>query len=283
MDKEFSLTALGNEEMQDCENRFLADIRRNPNNFSFWFPKIESCGIPVPKSVIIQLPDEIIRSLFLEREGDDDRITDFVRNTVIPTIPKDWHPVFIKNGCFSNKFDFRYCCIQPTLHRLVTSIEAINQDALCFDTDGESELVIREYLMPYHYDDDELGIKMYSIYNGMPLRPEIRVFYDFDHHKALYAVNYWDWGYCHDRICERDCTDALAYEAAYPVLDRFFKENGDKAMALLDEHLKKVDLPGIWSVDLMWHEGQFWLIDMAVGHRSAYFDPKKCKLSNIIQ
>lgn len=278
MSKEFTLTALGDEELKDCENRFLADIRRNPNNFSFWFPKIENCGIPVPKSVIIQLPDDIIQSLFLEREGDDDRITDFVRNTVLPAIPEDWHPVFIKNGCFSNKFDFRYCCIQPTLHRLVTSIEQINMDALCMDTDGESELVIREFLTPYHYDDDELGIKMYSIYNGMPLRPEIRVFYDFDRKKSLYAVNYWDWDYCHDRICERDCTDALAYEAAYPDLDRFCKQNCGKAMELLDKHLKDVDLPGIWSVDLMWHEGQFWLIDMAVGHKSAYFDPKKCEI-----
>lgn len=263
--------------LEECHNNFLSSIRNNPNNFSFWFPKIENCGIPVPKSVIIQLPDDIIQSLFLEREGDDDRITDFVRNTVKPAIPEEWNRIFIKNGCFSNKFDFQYCCIRPTVHRLVTSIEQINMDALCLDTDGESELVIREFLEPYHYDDDELGIKIYSIYNGMPLRPEIRVFYDFDNRRALYAANYWDWNYCHDRICERDCTDELAYEAAYPTIESFFNKMQGNALELVEKSLKNVDMQGIWSVDLMWHEGQFWLIDMAVGHRSAYWDPKLAK------
>lgn len=263
-------------EDESCDDSgFLNWIRESPNNFSFWFPKVEGCGIPVPRSIIVRLPDEVVRSLFLEREGDDDRITEFVRNTVLPAIPKDWHPVFIKNGCFSDKFDFRYCCIQPTLHRLVTSIETINQDALCFDTGGEAELVIREYLPVDRRVGEEDDIPCYSIYNGMPLRPEIRVFYDFGRKKSLYAVNYWDWDYCHDRICERDCTDALAYEAAYPAIEKFFKANGPKAMELVEEHFRTVGMKGIWSVDLMWHDGRFWLIDMAVACMSAYWDPKK--------
>ena len=264
-------------ELQEVENRFLEDIRNNPNNFSFWFPKVHKCGIPVPESKVIQLSDKIIRSLFLEREGDDDRITEFVRKKVLPAIPENWTRVFVKNGTYSGKFDFRNCCIRPTLHSLVTSIEAINQDALCLDADGESELVIREYLPVTRHEGEEDDVKVYRIYNGMPLRPEIRVFYDFDHGKALYAANYWDKDYCHDAICSGDCTDALAYEAAWPTLKRFFEQNTRKAMDLLDKHLGKVKLKGIWSVDLMWHDGQFWLIDMAVGQRSAYYDPEKVR------
>lgn len=45
------------------------------------------------------------------------------------------------------------------------------------------------------------------------------------------------------------------------------------------------DLKGIWSIDVMLCESQeyqkeyegFWLIDMAVGHRSAYWNPAAAK------
>jgi hypothetical protein len=32
-------------------------------------------------------------------------------------------------------------------------------------------------------------------------------------------------------------------------------------------------LEGIWSIDIMEADGNLWLIDMALGHRSAYWDP----------
>ena len=61
----------------------------------------------------------------------------------------------------------------------------------------------------------------------MPLRPEFRVFYDFDRHQPLYVVNYWDWNYCHDAIC-RDYTDKIVYEAHYPqLLDQYNKYKDD--------------------------------------------------------
>lgn len=273
MSKEYSVTAIGDEEMKEAENNFYKSIRQNINNFSYWFPKIKNCGIPVPESIIIQLPDDIIRSLFKEEPGDDDRIVAFVKDKVFPAIPSDWGIFFLKNGCFSNKFDFRDCCCTRNIHHIVQAIESINYDALCYDTDGESELVIRQFLFPKPIKEQPI----YKIYNGMPLRPEIRVFYDFDRKKALYSVNYWDWSYCHDGISERDDTDKLAYETAYPFIEDFVNRHKAEAEALLNKHLKDCDLKGVWSVDLMWHDGLFWLIDMAIGCRSAYYDPNKIK------
>lgn len=270
MAREFEITALGNEEMQDLENSFLSSIRKNINNFSYWFPKIKDCGIPVPESIIIQLPDEIIKSLFMEEPGDDERIVTFVKESVLPAIPSEWGIFFLKNGCFSNKFDFKDCCCTRNLHHIVQAIESINYDALCYETDGESELVIRKFLFPKPIEEQPI----YKIYNGMPLRPEIRVFYDFDKKKALYSANYWDWSYCHDEISERDDTDKLAYETAYPFIQDFYEKHKIEAEILVNKSLKDCDLRGIWSVDLMWHDGQFWLIDMAVGYRSAYWNPE---------
>ncbi len=40
------------------------------NDFSFWFPKIEHCGLNVPKSLIFHVPEHIQKHFFLEGEDD---------------------------------------------------------------------------------------------------------------------------------------------------------------------------------------------------------------------
>jgi hypothetical protein len=107
----------------------------------------------------------------------------------------------------------------------------------------------------------------------MPLQNEYRVFYDFDSKQPLYIVNYWDWGYCHDAI-SRNITDKLVYECYYGRILEHYEENKDMVMEYVDKHMKNVTgLKGIWSVDIMEANGRFWLIDMAVGYDSAYWDP----------
>lgn len=45
--------------------------------------------------------------------------------------------------------------------------------------------------------------------------------------------------------------------------------------------MKDVDLTRIWSVDILKDGKQhFWLIDMALGCRSAYWDPEKAGVAN---
>ena len=45
--------------------------------------------------------------------------------------------------------------------------------------------------------------------------------------------------------------------------------------------MKDVDLTGIWSVDILKDGKQhFWLIDMALRCRSAYWDPEKAGVAN---
>ena len=52
-------------------------------------------------------------------------------------------------------------------------------------------------------------------------------------------------------------------------------------MKLVEEHMKDVNLSGIWSVDILEDEqGEFWLIDMALGYRSAYWNPEKAGVNN---
>ena len=260
-------------ELEQAESSFMSWLHDNPNNFSFWFPKIRSCGLPMPGTVIIPVPEEVIRSEFLERDGDRQRITDFIKDSVLPAIPKEWNGIFIKNGCFSDKFDFSLCHPKKGLKSISHSFREINMDSLAFDTGGNAEFVIREYIEGTPEDN------RWTIYNGMPLRPEVRVFYDFSRKRVLYSANYWDWDYCHDSICSKFTEEKNNYEAAYPhILEMYEKEKGT-VESLAHEHFKDIpDIEGFWSADFMLAGGQWWLIDMAIAGMSAYWDPHKAGL-----
>lgn len=265
-------------------DEYLSDLRSDLNNMSKWLSAItpddsEVRKLRIPKTVIIQVPDDICQCFFMERKGDQDSIIRFVKDKVMPEAEKSgiYPNIFMKNGGFSNKYKFNLCVPGADAVQMAINLININYDALCFDADGFTEVCLRE-LIPHN----EKTVP--CIYNGMPLRPEFRVFYDFDQHKPLYVVNYWDWNYCHDAI-SRDCTDKIVYEARYPQILEQYNLRKDDVMAMVAADMAGVTgLKGIWSVDVMYceqqeHEWQrqyegYWLIDMAIGNRSAYWNPE---------
>lgn len=256
-------------------NEYYNDLKQDIHNVSYWFPKVENCGIKVPKTFIKEIPVDLFGHLFIDHpEKDIDCIYNWVKNELMPSIPDDLRGlIFIKNGAFSNKFDFSTCAIKCNILEITRSIIEINYTSLMFDTGGNTEIVIRERI-PF----DERTTR--TIYHGMPLRNEYRVFYDFDNRKALYVVNYWDWDYCHDTIC-RNASDKIIYEESYKHLEYIYNKNKDKVMKLVEKHMQNVNLSGIWSIDILEDEqSEFWLIDMALGYRSAYWEERKIESRN---
>ena len=261
------------EKLLECHNHFIKWLKENPNNFSFWFKHItivQNHGISIPKSTIINVPEDLLDSFFLEKNGDREKITDWVLNNVLPVIKNEKFPLFMKNGCFSNKYDFSINCLVPefSLQQIAQRIINIQQESLCWDTGGNLELIFREYIQPER--DTE------TIYNGMPLRPEIRVFYNFDSHKYVYDVNYWDYTYCHGNLrCDED---ELVFTKYYPIMKDRLETRKAIYLPTIQEALSHVTgLSGNWSVDFMLDKDKIWLIDMAEAHRSAYYDPDKFK------
>ena len=279
MDKEFNIAQ--EHDMEELHRRYLKDLHNYPNNFSFWFPKVKDCGIRVPKSVIVPVPDELLNAFSFENEGDKEKILAFIQENIIPALKDIKGLPFIKNGCFSNKFNFATCCPADTKEEtLFKSISEIQYMSFMHDTMGNNEIIIRERIPSPE--------TMPRIYNGMPLNTEFRVFYDFNSHSALYIMNYWDKGYCRDTIASHNEEDGKAYDARYPSLLREYQENAKRVLDAADKALKGVTgLEGIWSVDfLLDTTGELWLIDMAIGRQSAYWDPVKtlyCKNAGKIE
>lgn len=209
--------------VQVSENEYLNNLRSDPNNMSKWLPAItpadgEKRELRIPKTTIVQVPDDICQSFFMERPGDRERIIQFSKDQIMPKAKEAgiYPSIFMKNGGFSDKYQFNFCTPGPDEVNIAMHLISMNYDALCFDADDITEVCIRE-LIPHNTKTTP------CIYHGMPLRPEFRVFYDFDRHQPLYVVNYWDWNYCHDAIC-RDYTDKIVYEAHHPkLLDQYDK------------------------------------------------------------
>mgnify|MGYP006922404429 CR=1 FL=1 len=74
--------------VQTPENQYLNDLRSDPNNMSRWLPAItptdsEKRELRIPKTVIVQVPDDICRSFFMERPGDKERIIQFAKDQIM--------------------------------------------------------------------------------------------------------------------------------------------------------------------------------------------------------
>lgn len=249
---------------------YYNNLKGDPNNFSNWFPKIENCGIMMPRSVCISVPEEIVKAFFMDDENEDMMtVLEWVKKEVMPLARKvrNCSPfIFVKNGSFSDKYTFSNCRCRVNAFELTVSIININYSSLMLGAGGCTELILREYI--------PAGEKP-CIYQGMPLRPEFRCFYDFDQKKLLYTKNYWDWDYCHDAIAE-DATDKIVYEKIYPDIEAEYTARLSEVEEMVTKYMPQVQLSGIWSVDIMYNSADdiYYLIDMAIAKQSAYWDPK---------
>lgn len=239
-------------------------------DYSYWKPKVEKCPIKMPKSIVIKIPENSLSELCghfcLEHYREDIKaIQEWVDTEIIPKLDeaKMYGLLFVKNGRFSNKFNAKSCmCMREDL---ATSIADINYHAIMFDAGGLSEIVIEERIHANYG-------KVPTIYNGLPYRPEFRVFYDFDTQEHLYTVNYWDYDYVYPHLHEM--TDKLVFNAMRIQMDTAFNENKERVSKAVAEAMKSAEgLSGKWSIDILLDESDnLWLIDMAIAERSAYWE-----------
>ena len=239
------------------------------NSIAHWFPKIENCGLPVPKTLVFPVPRELIPALYMENGMDDYAAIDaFVEGTVRPAVKAAGIGLFfLKNGSYSHKFDAGTACLpQPAM--MTNAVINIMQGAMerCgFQYDGTDVLAVRERI---GYDRRATP----CIYSGLPFRTEYRVFYDFDDKKPVFIVDYWDRDYVRPNLY--DMTDKIVFDAHYPVVRGRYEAHRDAVLRSVSDAMSRVDgLHGPWSVDVMEDErGTFWLIDMAVAEMSAYWE-----------
>lgn len=252
------------------------------NRFSHWFKAIKDIPGPikVPKSFTMDVPVEVSSACCMDNPATDERtVREFVETKVIPALTENgmgkngiFPLLFLKNAVFSNKFNASGACLtMPTVEGLTEAIIAVNMGAMecIMGYDSTNELVIRERIM-------YLSSETPTIYNGLPFRPEFRVFYDFDAREVIFVANYWDADYCKPHLYAK--TDKIVWDVYAHTIQQIFDARKREVAALVTEALKNVQgLSGPWSVDIMldtpvMEGGTFYLIDMAVAEQSAYWE-----------
>lgn len=260
-DREFSIENMIKAEYElNCENK---------NNMSYWLDKVKDCGINIPKTVIIPIDFELFKALNQDKYSEEfvawfnNRILSLLENSGLNIDGE----LFVKTGVYSGKFNFEYCHVKENSkdkigeHLLRVYYDGLNVGANC-----AKELVVREFIK----NSKELP----QIYNGMPLNTEFRLFYDFTNRKVLGIFNYWDKETMIRAFsnCDWYAKDLETFKGYIDVLEEEFNSHKDQAIELVDKAMKNVEgLDGVWSVDLMYIDGVYWLIDMAIGEESYYY------------
>ena len=264
-------------------------IGMNPNSMGYWLPRIADATIEhsffkIPKTTIIKVPLTLLQLTRQPYENLTRTTLDIVDKFCQKVFKLDTEKeYFIKTGTYSSKFDFRNAHIW-TPHEVLELGEYllfIHYQALMmasplsspciYGVSTTNEWVVREFIQ-----DKELNP---TIYKGLPLHTEYRVFVDFNTKQVIGINPYWDPAIMKERFlrdAENDnhCKhDYITYTANEERLMKRYNENKDMISSKLQELISDIDgLSGQWSIDIMQNDTDFWLIDMHLAQNSAYYE-----------
>jgi len=241
--------------------------RKDVNNISWWYNRIYGCPILQPQTMIFRVTPEVWLAWWDDHDNSKEVIREYLEEYVILHMHED-KTYFLKNGTFSNKFYFANChCTRGSIEMCISKI---NYSALTIDAGGTTEIVLRNYIWPTKGTD--------TIYSGMPLRTEFRLFYDAEIGKVKYCVPYWQYDVMKGKLCPEDMA---VFERNRERLEREYAEYESLAIKTVEEGLvgnklhEAEDGESAWSADLLLQDGKLWLIDMAAAWRSYFWDKER--------
>lgn len=235
------------------------------NDMSYYLSRIVGCKFNIPFTATGQVEDHWFEWLKSDNYTEDKIVefSQYLRERVNATELRDCDKIFVKTGVFSGKFDFNNRCLVNKGDNLGGHFLNIFYDALMVSAEPSREVVFRKFI--------ETDNNRPTIYNGMKLNTEFRVFLDFNHNKILGVFNYWD---SKTMLRNLKGKDLKTFEATHKGIE----EEYDKLVPDLINHIKndcdieKSKLEGTWSVDFLWDGKKFWMIDMALAKQSYYYD-----------
>lgn len=238
----------------------------NPNEFSFWFPQIKDIQnetILIPESCIIPISFDWFCWLGSDDYKEDKRkeFTSYIRSELSKQDFRTDRELFLKTGLFSDKFTFRNAHLKSGVQDDIGDRYLdIAYAGMCVGCSLSKDLILREFI--------HTSYERPSIYDGMKLNTEFRVFYSFDKKEVEKTVNYWDYDTMMKNIYDRGDKETFSYVGKE--IENEYRERVAELTELCKGVLSKIDLSGTWSVDFMWTGKNYALIDMALAEDS-YF------------
>ena len=257
--------------VSDLTDKLYDRFSQNPNSLYNWYPAVQhalqksSTELKSPDTKAMRLPIELAQ--FIRFEYQETSLADkelFNRFIFDQFELEDDKTYFIKTGTFSSKFQFANAkCSEP--REMGEYFQVINNFAMEVGAGQTVDLVVREYI-----EDVEDNP---TIYNGMPLRTEFRVFVNCDTDEVLGVVPYW-----HPIVMKRALKAGLAdsiqadyqtYLAHEDKLTDEFNEHLSRVRKEINAILPNLNLSGSYSIDVMKNGDDLYVIDLALMSESA--------------
>lgn len=280
-------------ELQDLDEVMYRMIDKNVNSIGNWFPQLvnavsEHSFFKLPDTTIIKVPLTLLqlaRMDYFSMTKTTLEIVDRFCQKAFQLDPEKEY--FIKTGVFSSKYDFRNAHVvgPEEVKTLGEYLLFIHHQSTCFthyDLTGRHqptmygaattvEWVVRDFIKDTEQNP--------TIYKGLPLHTEYRVFIDADIDQVIGISPYWRsdvmkqrFGHEEDKDSPHQIHDYIIYSAHEKTLMERYEENKDIILEKVREMLPDLALEGQWSMDIMQNGNDFYIIDMALAQNSALND-----------
>ena len=274
-------------DMLDLDSVMYEMLGTNPNSMGYWLPRLidtitTQTMFRVPKTTIFKVPLPMLQLSRLSYETLTRTTLDIVDQFVFQLCHLDENAsYFIKTGTYSNKFDFRNVKITTPkevrelgeylvfIQHYASMMAGPLNNVSIYGVSTTNEYVVREFI-----EDAENNP---TIYHGLPLHTEYRVFVDFDTKEILGINPYWDpktmkerFDHAEDSNDPDKIHDSIIYRMHEPILMQRYEANKDHVLAEVQKLLNhQTQMHGQWSLDIMQNGTDFWFIDMALAANSA--------------
>lgn len=249
------LRVLTEEEIIERNERMYNRAKNIPERMSYWLPEVSKKDfLKIPETQIVQFSKKQFEDLIKDSEHEEviTALQSFFEKEVKLT-----GDLFIKTGNFSNKFDFKVPMLKD-FSKAGEQFFSMYYTSLMFGVPLTAEAVFRELI-------ECKGVP--TIYEGMPLNTEFRVFYDFDEKKVIGVSNYWHPDVMKNGLGTQEDLETYIKEEAR-IIEEFNIHKAD-VMEKVSKQVTDANLTGKWSIDVMYANEEFYLIDMARMESSA--------------
>ena len=222
---------------------------------TYWFPKIEAAGLPVPKTILVELREDAMREVWRVFDGKPmgEAAQPFF-DQIKAAADSLGYPCFLRTSHTSGKHDWDNTCYLRDPRRIPKQVATIIEYGECSSFIGPPHdwWAVREFL-------PTKPLAVCHGWSNMPVCREFRVFVNDATVQCWHP--YWPLN-----ALEQGC--AVAPDVAYQQLIECKDEAGLLALAAKAGEA----CGGYWSVDIMDTERGWCVTDMAEGEKSFHWE-----------
>lgn len=231
----------------------------NPTALSYWFPKLERAGLPVPQTIMLDMPpeaQECVWSSFDGREAGD--IEPFLKDLKEASM-KVGYPCFLRTDHTSAKHEWNRTCFVtaiPDLRQAVFNIAYFSDSNSMAGELSWEKWAVREFL-------PTIALGWCPQYGGMPVCREFRFFVNNDEVECFHP--YWPI-----KALQRGGIGPRGLKHLNKALYKLNEVDKTKLIKLASAAGKAVG--GRWSVDILDTERGWYITDMAEADKSFHWE-----------